>query len=146
MPKLYHITKKDNLPSILREGLIPKLSDYTVQIYMDANYEEMRESIDPYDLEFEDDEYVDEYAIEDYIRKQVIRSMTPVVFATEKENIPDVLNNYQNKVRIGTEKLTVLEIKDDPMCAGLFEPRFVNVDYDWVSEEIVPPWCLKELE
>jgi len=137
---LYHVTSVDNVASILDEGLLPRLSDFTVEAIFNNRSEEMA-------MDWEDPEAMcmteEELDLEKESLYAEIQEETPqMVFAAELDYLPTILymmttNPISN---IPRNQLAVVAIKG---CKEQFEEREVASPVDWVSTKAVPPDCIE---
>ena len=114
---LFHVTEASNLDAIFAPrsmGLETQISDLTAQVYVDAHPE--------LDL--------------DQARDEIETKFGQIVFATTFDHVPEA-NKFQFSE---SERAIILGIK--PPCDAYFHHEEVNADFDWISNNDIPPKCL----
>ena len=137
---LYHVTSTRNVASILEKGLLPELSEFTVEAVFNNRSEEMG-------MDWDDPEAMcmtgEELDLEKESLYADIQENTPeMVFAAELDYLPTILymmttNPISN---IPMDEIAVVAIKG---CKAQFEEKEVASPVDWVSTKAVPPDCIE---
>ena len=128
---LIHITPSRNLPSIIENGLLPELSEFTLHAHISNIEDELMDSDGEYDFE------------EAYENAQ--EELPEMVFVAQKEHLTSAL--AMKTSLIGGEQfkdLTVLGIQKE--CESLFEKKEIASDADMISIDSISADCLCELK
>jgi hypothetical protein len=121
--ELIHITDINSLENIKKQGLIPYLSDYTLEAYLRFKENDLQEQ----GLNFD---YEEEY-------EKAKEELKEMVFACEKEFIFSAISMETSMVKGNSiNNIVVLGIK--PKYEHLFQKKRIASDIDYISEKIIP--------
>lgn len=148
---LFHVTKKINVESILRDGLLPSMSDYTKRCWVagrlsddygiEDDYEdECRKSFE--DLDFENEEDCKEFfkGKTAELEGRAGKVLRNVVFATATPEKAIVMVSDDPK----RDDIAVMGIKTE--CEDRFHKEKIGDVDDYVSYDPIPPACLDVID
>ena len=140
---LFHVTAKRNVESIMREGLVPFISDYTKRCWVSERlYEDYGFTDDDEGAECNEDEgcdisYDDAKAI---VEKEANEALRKVVFASK--NLEKAIGMVSDDPNHGD--VAVIGIKKG--CEDNFHKQKVGDVDDYVSYRAIPPGCLHVID